>query len=606
MRTLFLTLSTLVACIACSNNTILTSNDQKTITWNPMIETFKNCEEIQTYLESYKGPTAVAASDSLAQHYSSQVAGVDEGDILQSNEQYYFFARSGSIEVVDRKTLDSVASLPVPIRPRLSLVANGDSLIAVSGDSQNTWVQVFDMAHRFQTIWSRELIGEPLDFRVLGESLSLVSRSVALRPRTINDKLPCSQIYRPNVEDGQSGATHVYRLPLPHNHDESDQRDFDSMTLWGPADFFYMTKTELFLFQGLYQKNGPNTGLRIVDFSNSGLSFRQSEIVPGRLKDRSAIFLRDRDLFLATTELELTHDMNNINDDPPGTVTVNRILSYSKDPAGLYRSLSASPVMGRREDIRAVQYLGDKAYVVTFEKTDPLYVVSIADPANIQILSELKSPGFSTELTPLTDRLVLGMGFDTQSDIGFSWFAGVKASLFDLADPLTPLERSTLKFGDRGSYSESVFDFKGLTVSARKKAPADSQIIVPMVELALADGSRGPWSMGTKHQFSGAIHIQVREQRLIEVGRYTHAPWREAQCGRDAYNPLGWWSEPTPSLDIQRATFYRGCVDTFSRFGVRRYCTSSAGSGPGALPKANSQVIATRETEFRNSQSLCR
>src|SRR5262249_59766331 len=48
------------------------------------------------------------------------------------------------------------------------------------------------------------------------------------------------------------------------------------------------------------------------------------------------------------------------------------------------------------EDIRAVRFDGDRAYVVTFKKTDPLFVLDLHTPAEPRILGELKIPGFSS------------------------------------------------------------------------------------------------------------------------------------------------------------------------------------------------------------------
>jgi uncharacterized secreted protein with C-terminal beta-propeller domain len=53
------------------------------------------------------------------------------------------------------------------------------------------------------------------------------------------------------------------------------------------------------------------------------------------------------------------------------------------------------------EQFKSSRYIGDKLYLVTFEQTDPLFVIDIADIANPEIIGELMIPGFSTYLHPM-------------------------------------------------------------------------------------------------------------------------------------------------------------------------------------------------------------
>ena len=94
--------------------------------------------------------------------------------------------------------------------------------------------------------------------------------------------------------------------------------------------------------------------------------------------------------------------------------------------------------IGPREDIEAVRWFGDLALVVTFRQVDPLYTVDLADPADPQVVGELKIPGFSAYLHPLGPHRLLGVGegpVPTRRG-GESW--GAQAGLFDLADLAEP------------------------------------------------------------------------------------------------------------------------------------------------------------------------
>lgn len=66
--------------------------------------------------------------------------------------------------------------------------------------------------------------------------------------------------------------------------------------------------------------------------------------------------------------------------------------------------------LGRGEFIRAVRFIGDQAYVVTFSSFDPLYVVNLSDPHRPVLAGELDQPGFSEFLYPLPGKRLLGVG----------------------------------------------------------------------------------------------------------------------------------------------------------------------------------------------------
>ena len=62
------------------------------------------------------------------------------------------------------------------------------------------------------------------------------------------------------------------------------------------------------------------------------------------------------------------------------------------------------------EDIRAVRYFGDTAYMVTFEQIDPLYVIDVSNPILQVVTGELEMPGYSSYLHPINDNFILRIG----------------------------------------------------------------------------------------------------------------------------------------------------------------------------------------------------
>ena len=102
--------------------------------------------------------------------------------------------------------------------------------------------------------------------------------------------------------------------------------------------------------------------------------------------------------------------------------------------------------LGVTESIRAVRFAGDVGYVVTFRQIDPLYVLDLSDPTDPKQVGELKIPGFSRYLHPLSGGLLLGVGRDADPRTGRE--LGLQATLFDVSDPANPMQVSILPLGD--------------------------------------------------------------------------------------------------------------------------------------------------------------
>lgn len=114
-----------------------------------------------------------------------------------------------------------------------------------------------------------------------------------------------------------------------------------------------------------------------------------------------------------------------------------------------------------REDIFGVRFNGDKAYVVTFERKDPLYVIDLANPLDPKIAGQLEVPGFSTYLHPIGDNYLFALGNETNSD-GLP--TGVKVSLYDIRNPAAPTEVSKHVFGSGFSWSSALYDHHALSL----------------------------------------------------------------------------------------------------------------------------------------------
>jgi hypothetical protein len=91
--------------------------------------------------------------------------------------------------------------------------------------------------------------------------------------------------------------------------------------------------------------------------------------------------------------------------------------------------------LGRGETIHSVRFLGDVGYVVTFEQTDPLYTLDLADPAAPRLAGELEILGYSAYLHPVGDGRLIGVGQDATAE---GTTTGTQVALFDVSDPAAP------------------------------------------------------------------------------------------------------------------------------------------------------------------------
>ena len=105
------------------------------------------------------------------------------------------------------------------------------------------------------------------------------------------------------------------------------------------------------------------------------------------------------------------------------------------------------------EALFGVRFLADRAYAVTFERIDPLYVIDLEDVTDPKIAGELTVAGFSEFLHPVSTDLLLGLGTGANG--------GVKLELFDVSDMTQPLSRGSITLP--GAHSEATYDRHAFT-----------------------------------------------------------------------------------------------------------------------------------------------
>jgi uncharacterized secreted protein with C-terminal beta-propeller domain len=513
----------LFICTGCYGDLFKVEKDPvvyKETTWNPIIEKFSSCSEIDNYIlehkENYGESVAMADSPgSSDQPYNNQVDGVFEGDLLQVTPSYFYFARPEMIEVIRREDFSNFKSIPTAYSSFRKLLIVDDKLIYLSSNSSYTTVQIFNVKNDYAKIYEKNFLGYPVDFRVIKNKLHIITKHFYSGNQA---NLDCSQIYRPNAEDGIGVITLVNQVSLgPH--------PFSSTTtgFMGQNDFFHMTAEELILFKS---ESSLPSHFRVVKLDSELPRLDQVQTYQGSIKDRWSVLAKDGKIIFASN----LGDMNFIRQ--------NKLFVFEKMRGLQYELASESAGFGFGENIQAVRYFMDKAYIVTFRQTDPLFVFDLKDTRKIELLNHLESPGFSTQLRELNSGILFGLGVAES-------LKSIKVSLFDVFDPLHPRETQSLIWGESkqsSSYSEALTEPKALFISQEK-----NRIIFPATIM-------DDYGMNHIMPFSGAVILDFHDRQIKEAGRITHVSMHDENC----------------SNDIQRAFQAQGEIYSFSSSGAMR------------------------------------
>lgn len=167
--------------------------------------------------------------------------------------------------------------------------------------------------------------------------------------------------------------------------------------------------------------------------------------------------------------------------------------------------------MGRGETIRSVRFVGDIAYVVTFRQTDPFYTVDLTEPTAPVVRGELKITGYSGQLHPISEDLVLGIGQEATEE---GRTTGAKMTLFDVSNLDAPVDISNWTLTD--AYTDAEWDHRAFLWWA-----PENLAVFPV----------NSW----RENFWGAAVFRVdRESGITEVGRVDHATEASGAVGETA------------------------------------------------------------------------
>ncbi|HXK16978.1 MAG TPA: beta-propeller domain-containing protein, partial [Polyangiaceae bacterium] len=201
--------------------------------------------------------------------------------------------------------------------------------------------------------------------------------------------------------------------------------------------------------------------------------------------------------------------------------------------------------IARGEDIRAVRFDDDRGYIVTFKKTDPLFVADLYQPAHPLLLGELKIPGFSTYLHRLDPDHLLSIGLNADDEGEFAFFNGMLLQIFDVRNALRPRLLFKEKIGTRGSSSEAITNHLAFNYF-----PEKGLLAIPAT--VCEGGGEGRFG---ELSFSGLLVYRMSVQAGFQkLGAVDH--------GGNGVNCRTWWSHAT-SL-VKRSIFLDDLVYSIS------------------------------------------
>ena len=473
------------------------------------VQTFVSCDEISEHVRSivgvrsrgngnhgHAGETLVARGSPGAPMSTSssseilgnrQEAGVAEADLTAVGEKQIVVARGNKLTFLRRADLSKVGELHQKSGQQiLGIYIDEDRLVVVVNQSvMNGWmsqsgssVSIFELADNAKpSLIVEKKFQHPISQSRVTHGHLIVVFNVALtgaeKPEgTQIAGIECGMVGKPQVNPNDLSLTKVLSMDV-----HAPEKPASVIGAFAAGRMIYMNEENLYVTEAIHN---DVTGIHKIHFdSGSGtLQLSASGKAPGKLQDAFAMrevkLAGSSYLVLATNsefkpQVDLT--MGGWSDRPVIGASVqrlggraNNLFIIKQDGTKLVETGSITGI-APGEDIKAVRYVDEMAYIVTFRQIDPLFAISMTDPAAPKVLGELKVPGFSEYLHPVAEGRLLGVGIE-QNMMGGGRTEEVKVSLFDTSKSDELKEVSTVK--KQGS-SEANQDYKAFMYDPETK-----------------------------------------------------------------------------------------------------------------------------------------
>ena len=207
------------------------------------------------------------------------------------------------------------------------------------------------------------------------------------------------------------------------------------------------------------------TVIHKISIDSGEIEYKAKGEVPGYLLNQFSMDEHDGNLRLATTTEIWARK----------SVMYNNVFVLDDDMKTIGKLEAIAP----DERIYSARFLGDRLYMVTFKRIDPLFVIDLSDSEKPEILGELKIPGFSDYLHPYDENHIIGIGKETEgNEWGGVSVKGVKLALFDVSDVKNPKQLDKYEIGDSGTDSEALHEYKAFLFDKSKNL-----LVIPVTEV---------------------------------------------------------------------------------------------------------------------------
>ncbi|HUZ43379.1 MAG TPA: beta-propeller domain-containing protein [Acidimicrobiales bacterium] len=297
---------------------------------------------------------------------------------------------------------------------------------------------------------------------VKSSSLSAWLPAVTTSPGHRTRLASCQAALHPTVASGL-GTISVLSL------DPASSQPGQEVTVVGNASTVYASTTALYVAtspwtEQIYMTPMTSAGAMPVPSPAGGITtdihgfdlsdpaaprYLGSGVVPGTLIGQYAMSEYNGDLRVATTVGQATPAPG--EGSAPSQLSDNRVTVLAP-VAGALVPVGSVDGLGQGEKIYGVRFVGPLGYVVTFNQTDPLYVVDLSHPTHPTLDGQLALTGYSSFLQPLGGSLLLGVGEAVDSNLRQT---GLQLSVFDVSNPNHPVLDSRLKIDGANSSAQN-------------------------------------------------------------------------------------------------------------------------------------------------------
>jgi len=481
-----------------------------------------------------------------------QVAGVDEADIVKTDGEYIYVV-SGVRVVIAKAYPPEEAGVLSEIELEgwaAGIFINGDRLVVLEVGTlyyyddapvglsmwpyvpytPRTSVKVYDVSDRQNPSLQREISveGDYINSRMIGDYLYMVINEPVYGQEG-EVRLPVIHV---DNEEKETEATEIYYYDaydyfyqyttiIAVNIQDDDLEPAAQTIMVGASGTLYVSLDNIYLtfpVWGRVMWESQTTAIHRIQIDGLEIEYVAGGEVPGMVLNQFSMDEHDGYFRVATT----THRRESLN---------HIYVLDVEDLAIVGRLENLAPT----ERIYSARFMGDRAYLVTFEIIDPLFVIDLKDPRNPEVLGELKITGYSGYLHPYDDNHLIGIGKEAEeSDDGtFALFGGVKISLFDVSDVNNPRLVDGYEIGDRGTESPVLWDHKAFLFDRSRNLMV---LPVSVAEIDEADfpGGVPDWAWG-RPVWQGAYVFHISPETGFTLrGRITHVD-EAAHPGEDYY-----------------------------------------------------------------------